>query len=261
MQALSCLIPSIQHNPHRSDTQKKSSEPCRIAPIVVGIRHAALSARCRRRLHRVARMATSGVDRRRPPWSTTVVSAAEAASAACQRPLSPIEQAVALRQRGQFADAERILRGILASEPSQRDAQHLLGLVCHQRGRHVEALQLVGAASQVLRARRSCSTIMASSLPRSSVIRRRFGTLRTRSRSAPNNLAALRNRAGALKRLQRFDQALAAYEAVLALNPNDVDALNECGGLLTVAQPPGRSRGVLRTSACRRSRHCRTAHQ
>jgi tetratricopeptide (TPR) repeat protein len=35
-----------------------------------------------------------------------------------------------------------------------------------------------------------------------------------------------------LKRLQRFDQALAAYEAVLALDPNDVDALNECGGLL-----------------------------
>jgi tetratricopeptide (TPR) repeat protein len=47
-----------------------------------------------------------------------------------------------------------------------------------------------------------------------------------------NNLAALRNRAAALKRLQRFDQALAAYEAVLALDPNDVDALNECGGLL-----------------------------
>ena len=66
-------------------------------------------------------------------------------STAPPRPLSPIEQALALRQRGQLADAERILRNILVSEPGQRDAQHLLGLICHQQGRHVEALQLVGA--------------------------------------------------------------------------------------------------------------------
>ena len=190
MQALSCLIPSIQHNPHRSDTQKKSSEPCRITPIVVGIRHAALSARCRRRLQRVARMATSGVDRRRPPWSTTVVSAAEVASAACQRPLSPIEQAVALRQCGQLADAERVLRNILVSEPSQRDAQHLLGLVCHQGDVMSRRCSSLVRSSQVLRARRSCSTIMASSLPRSSVISRRFAALRTRSRSREQSCRA-----------------------------------------------------------------------
>jgi Tfp pilus assembly protein PilF len=53
-----------------------------------------------------------------------------------------------------------------------------------------------------------------------------------------NNLLALRNRAGALKRLQQFDRALAANEAVLALNPNDVDALNESGGLLTWLNRP-----------------------
>jgi Tfp pilus assembly protein PilF len=74
------------------------------------------------------------------------VSTAEAISAAPQRPPSPIEQALALRQRGQLTDAEQVLRGILSREPGQRDAQHLLGLVCHQQGRHVEALQLVGAA-------------------------------------------------------------------------------------------------------------------
>ena len=89
------------------------------------------------------------------------MNAAETISTARQRPLSPIEQALTLRQRGQLAEAERILRDILASEPGKRDARHLLGLICHQQGRNIEALQLVAAVLGVLRARQSCSTTMA----------------------------------------------------------------------------------------------------
>ena len=166
------------------------------------------------------------------------MSAAEVASAACQRPLSPIEQAVALRQCGQLADAERILRNILVSEPSQRDAQHLLGLVCHQRGRHVEALQLVGAvlagASRSAELLNNYGLILAALERHQEALRYFEDALAL----GANNLAALRSRAGALKRLQRFDQALAAHEAVLALRPDDVDALNECGGLLTWLNRP-----------------------
>jgi tetratricopeptide (TPR) repeat protein len=160
------------------------------------------------------------------------VSTAGVISPARQQPLSPIEQALTLRQRGQFADAERILHGILASEPGQRDAQHLLGLVCHQQGRHVEALRLVGAA--LAGASRSVELLNNYGLILGALARHQeaLGYFEDALAFGANNLAALRNRAGALKRLQRFDQALAAYEAVLALDPNDVDALNECGGLL-----------------------------
>jgi tetratricopeptide (TPR) repeat protein len=160
------------------------------------------------------------------------MSAAQATSAARSRPPSPIEQALALRQGGQLTDAERLLRGILATDPTQHDARHLLGLICHQQGRNVEALQLVGAALE--RASRSAELLGNYGLILAALARHQeaLGYFEEALSLGPRNLAALRNRAAALKRLQRFEQALAAYEAVLAFHPDDIDALNECGGLL-----------------------------
>ncbi|MGO9047041.1 MAG: tetratricopeptide repeat protein [Xanthobacteraceae bacterium] len=157
--------------------------------------------------------------------------AAQPASSA--RPLSRIEQALALQQRGQLADAERILRAILAAEPGQLDAQHLLGLICHQQGRNVEALQLVGAVLK--RAPRSAQILNNYGLILAALARHQeaLACFEDALAMGADNLAARRNRAASLKRLRQFDQALAAYEAVLAVNPNDLEALNECGGLHT----------------------------
>jgi tetratricopeptide (TPR) repeat protein len=44
-------------------------------------------------------------------------------------------------------------------------------------------------------------------------------------------LDALKDRAAALTRAKHYEEALAAYEAVLAQAPDDIGALNECGGL------------------------------
>jgi hypothetical protein len=48
-----------------------------------------------------------------------------------------------------------------------------------------------------------------------------------------NKFGALKKLAASLKRLGRSEEALEAYAAVLALKPDDLDALNECGGLCT----------------------------
>ncbi|HEY1982750.1 MAG TPA: tetratricopeptide repeat protein [Xanthobacteraceae bacterium] len=45
------------------------------------------------------------------------------------------------------------------------------------------------------------------------------------------DIAALQNRAASLKRQRRYEDALNAYEAVLALEGGNLHALNECGGL------------------------------
>jgi tetratricopeptide (TPR) repeat protein len=45
------------------------------------------------------------------------------------------------------------------------------------------------------------------------------------------DIAALQNRAASLKRQRRYEDALIAYEAVLALDGGNLHALNECGGL------------------------------
>jgi tetratricopeptide (TPR) repeat protein len=164
------------------------------------------------------------------------MSAAEAAPGA--QASSPIQQALASREPGQLAGAERMLRGILAVEPDHFDARHLLGLICHQQGRNVEALQLVGALLKA--APRSPELLNNCGLILTALTQHQQALACFEKAFALNtgNLAALKNRAGALKRLRRFDDALAAYEAVLALHADDIDALNECGGLFTALNRP-----------------------
>jgi tetratricopeptide (TPR) repeat protein len=166
------------------------------------------------------------------------MTAAEAASAAQPPTLRPIEQALASQQSGQLAGAERMLRGILAVEPGHFDAQHLLGLICHQQGRDVEALQLVSALLRT--APGSAELLNNCGLIHTALTQHQQALACFEEVLALNahNLAALKNRAGALKRLRRFDDALAAYEAVLAHDAGDIDALNECGGLLTSLNRP-----------------------
>jgi tetratricopeptide (TPR) repeat protein len=166
------------------------------------------------------------------------MNAAEAVPAAPAKPSSPIAQALALRERGQFAEAERVLRGILAAEPEHVDAQHLLGLICHQQGRNVEALQLVSAllktAPRSAELINNCGLIFAALTQRQEAL----ACFENALALGADNLAALKNRAETLKRLRQPEQALAAYEAVLAQDDRDRNALNECGGLLMSLNRP-----------------------
>jgi protein O-GlcNAc transferase len=57
-----------------------------------------------------------------------------------------VEQAVALQQAGNLAQAEPLYLRILQVQPDHFDAQHMLGVLRHQQGRHAEALDLIGAA-------------------------------------------------------------------------------------------------------------------
>ncbi|HEY8746486.1 MAG TPA: tetratricopeptide repeat protein, partial [Tepidisphaeraceae bacterium] len=47
---------------------------------------------------------------------------------------------------GQLSEAETIYRQILAGSGQKADAFHLLGVICHQSGRGIEALQYLGQA-------------------------------------------------------------------------------------------------------------------
>src|SRR5262249_10129369 len=60
--------------------------------------------------------------------------------------MSTIEQGKALHQLGRVAEAEAVYRSVLARDPRQFDALHLLGLILYQRGRLGEAHDLLSQA-------------------------------------------------------------------------------------------------------------------
>jgi protein O-GlcNAc transferase len=134
-----------------------------------------------------------------------------------------LRQAVALHQRGNPAEAEKRYRAILAMQPDQPDALHLLGVVRHQQGDHAEAQRLLAAAVEAN--------------PNSAVVRINHGlvlqaqgdwqgALMSFERAlalAPNDFDALFNRAYALAALGRNEDALAGYGQALAVKPDSGD--------------------------------------
>ena len=92
--------------------------------------------------------------------------------------------AIGHHQAGRLREAERIYRQILAQEPGQADALHLLGVIAHQSGRNEVAVELIGQA-----------------------IARHPGFA-----EAQSNLGV------ALSGLGRFEEAVAAYRQAVALS-------------------------------------------
>jgi len=92
---------------------------------------------------------------------------------------------------GRWREAEAIYRQVLAADPNQFDALHLLGILAHGAGRPDAAVDLIGRAVQI----------------------------------EPNVADAQANLGGAFRALGRFDEAAQHYRIALRLCPKHAGAL------------------------------------
>jgi tetratricopeptide (TPR) repeat protein len=106
-------------------------------------------------------------------------------------------EALRLHQSGQFAEAERLYRQIIARDPRHADSLHLLGVLAYQRGEPRNAADLIGQAIAI------------------------------------NDAVPFfhNNRGLALAALGQIDEAAAHYERALALKADYVEALSNLGNL------------------------------
>jgi tetratricopeptide (TPR) repeat protein len=139
--------------------------------------------------------------------------------------------AVKHHQGGQFAQAEQIYRQVLAVDPRQFDAWHLLGLALHQQGHSDDALQHL---KEALRLR-----------PDSSEAHYNLGNvlrdLKRPAEAAASYQQALRwrpdsaethyNLGNALLDLRQFALAAESYERAVKLRPNYQKALINLGNV------------------------------
>lgn len=110
-----------------------------------------------------------------------------------------LEQAIALHKRGQLSEAASLYLKILAHNPNDADALHLLGVTELQRGNASAAIEWFDRAIKI----------------------------------KPNNASFIGNRGLALQRLKRFDDALASFDRALAIEPDQFEALNNRGNALS----------------------------
>jgi protein O-GlcNAc transferase len=143
-----------------------------------------------------------------------------------------LARASAFHKQGRLAEAEALYRAVLAREPRQFDALHLLGLLHYQYGRYDDALAEFGRALALN------DNVSSAHSNRGLALHalRRFGeALASYDRALqidPANARAHNNRGIVLSDLGRPDLALAGYERALLLWPDYTDALNNRGNAL-----------------------------
>jgi tetratricopeptide (TPR) repeat protein len=168
--------------------------------------------------------------------------ARHAARPKAQRAAPLIQQAVALHQQGQLAEAERIYEAVLRSDPRQFDALHLSGVLKHQQGDSVAALRLVAAA---LKSDPKSVPALSNYGVILNALKRHEDALASFERALAlkaGDVSALYNRGIALKALGRHEEAVAGFDEVLSRQSNHVDALSDRGDALAAL---GRSDAAL----------------
>ena len=135
-------------------------------------------------------------------------------------------------QAGHRADAERLYRDVLMTEPSNAAALHLLGALLHQSGRTGEGLSLIGQAVAIepLNAdyQYNFGSILASAgkPDEATTHLQRALILNPKYAEAHFELGRLHAQAA------RWPDAAASFRHVLTLKPNDAATLNNLGLVL-----------------------------
>ncbi|HWX89687.1 MAG TPA: tetratricopeptide repeat protein, partial [Rhizomicrobium sp.] len=148
------------------------------------------------------------------------------------------EQAIALQRSGRLADAERLYLQVLAHDPRDFTARHLLGVTRAQTGRLDEALADIEAA---LKIRPDDPEALLNHANVLKSLNRMEAALAGFDRALvlkPGWPQGENNRGTVLQALGRYDEALAGYDRALAIAPDNVEALNNRGSVLQDLKRP-----------------------
>jgi len=149
-----------------------------------------------------------------------------------------LRRALRAYEAGDFGKAERFCIAVLAHEPGNFDALHILGQIHYGRGRFADALTLIQTAlhNDLSRADGFASLgLVFHALRRfnEALIGYEEGL-----RLAPDDVELLNRRGVALLELRRPCEALADFDRVLAASPDRLEALGNRGNALIKLNRP-----------------------
>ena len=140
-----------------------------------------------------------------------------------------LQQAVALHQRGDLAQAEALYAEVLRREPDNFDALHLLGVLARQGGAPESAIELIGRAIALDAGKAIAHCNLGAALQDAGRQQEALASYERALALQPAYPMALANRGNALRKLGRPEEALASYDAALAQQPAYAEALGNRG--------------------------------
>ena len=137
---------------------------------------------------------------------------------------SLLQQAVELHQQGRLEPAQALYRQVLALNPQQFDAQHLLGVIARQQGDAVTAIDLISRAIAIDSAQANAHCNLGVALLDAGRIEDALASHERALALNPAYAMAWSNRGNALRRLGRLDEALLSYQRALEIQPQYAEA-------------------------------------
>jgi predicted O-linked N-acetylglucosamine transferase (SPINDLY family) len=140
-----------------------------------------------------------------------------------------LQSAISHHQAGRLSEAEPIYSRILAVEPTQPDALHLLGVLASQCGHHAAGEEMIRRAVAVRPSapnfRLSLGNVLMAQGRRADAI----AQFQEEIRLCPKSVLAMNNLGAALAQEGRAEDAIRVLEAAVALSPAYADALSNLG--------------------------------
>lgn len=152
-------------------------------------------------------------------------------SSAVHSPPSPqdLANALAIHQAGNLDAAAHLYRSILARQPENSDALHLLGVLHHQQGDHAGAVELISRAVALNPTASVFHANLAEAYRAQGQLERAVDCCRTALRLVPTSLDARYNLGLALQGLGRTREAAEQFQEALRLKPDWAPAHNNLG--------------------------------
>jgi protein O-GlcNAc transferase len=132
---------------------------------------------------------------------------------------------------GRWELAERIYRQVLATEPGNWDALHLLGVLAGQNGRFAQAIEYLSAAARIDGNKPTVHCNLGGGYLGLGKWQEAMGCYRRALELQPDYAEAYYGLGRAQHALGRLAEAVASYQEALRCKPDSVDALTNLGNV------------------------------
>lgn len=143
-----------------------------------------------------------------------------------------LQSALAHHRAGRLPEAEASYRRILATQPADADAWHLLGVIAHQEGRHEAAVDLIARAVALQSRSPVFLNNLGAALTALGKAREAVPKLRRAAKLNPSYAEAHFNLGNALRECQRAKEAMESFRRAIVAKPDYAEAHYNLGLLL-----------------------------
>ena len=140
-----------------------------------------------------------------------------------------LDQAVAFHQAGQLSKAERLCQQVLADNPRNADALHLLGVVAYQVGRHEIAVNLITHAIEIDPQQIEAYNNLGIVFKEQGKLEKSIQTYHKAIEINPDHAEAHYNLGNAYQEQGKSEKSIQAYHKAIKIQPDYAEVYNNLG--------------------------------